>query len=67
MRPHHMGPLGKRPQVHFASEPLLQDETKAENKMLLIESDDEESDRDETDDDDFAAELENEMMNQKNN
>lgn len=57
---HHMGALPKQP-----TQPLLPPSTAVTTKKdgLLLGSGDEESDFDEVEDDDFAAALENDMMN----
>ena len=67
VRPHHWGPVSNRPPYQQTGiNQLAQSEGHIDNKILLRESDaDEKSDQDGFDDD-FAAELENEMMMQEN-
>lgn len=70
MRPHHMGPMpsqqhaGQHALLSSEKNPSSSNEGSKDNAILLLDSDEEE-DEDDDFEDDFAADLEKEMMKGK--
>ena len=63
VKPHHMGPMP--PQKQLKQRPVNENNTKGNTSTLLLESEHEDSDEDESEEDDFAAEMEREMLQSK--